>query len=122
MTVNFGSFKEYDMNNRFFNMNLAGGALLDIGVYALSAVRSFMSKQPNEIVSQVKFAPTGSDEQATILLKNEDQQMATIALSITVCFPVTASTIVAFCPRGMIVSFPRLIATMWNGILRPPSS
>ena len=46
MTVNFGSFKEYDMNNRFFNMNLAGGALLDIGVYALSAVRSFMSKQP----------------------------------------------------------------------------
>ena len=31
MTVNFGSFKEYDMNNRFFNMNLAGGALLDIG-------------------------------------------------------------------------------------------
>ena len=81
MTVNFGSFKEYDMNNRFFNMNLAGGALLDIGVYALSAVRSFMSKQPNEIVSQVRFAPTGSDEQATILLKNEDQQMATIALS-----------------------------------------
>lgn len=67
MTVNFGSFKEYDMNNRFFNMNLAGGALLDIGVYALSAVRSFMSKQPNEIVSQVKFAPTGSDEQATIV-------------------------------------------------------
>ena len=54
MTVNFGSFKEYDMNNRFFNMNLAGGALLDIGVYALSAVRSFMSKQPNEIVSQVE--------------------------------------------------------------------
>lgn len=81
MTVNFGSFKEYDMNNRFFNMKLAGGALLDIGVYALSAVRSFMSKKPNEIVSQVKFAPTGSDEQATILLKNEDQQMATIALS-----------------------------------------
>lgn len=81
MTVNFGSFKEYDMNNRFFNRNLAGGALLDIGVYALSAVRSFMSKKPSEVISQVKLAPTGVDEQATILLKNEDQQMATIALS-----------------------------------------
>ncbi len=34
--VNFGSYKEYDMNNRFFNRNLAGGALLDIGVYAIS--------------------------------------------------------------------------------------
>ena len=46
ITVNFGSFKEYDMTNRFFNMNLAGGALLDIGVYALSIVRSFMNEQP----------------------------------------------------------------------------
>ena len=28
--MNFGSYKEYDMNNRFFNRNLAGGAMLDI--------------------------------------------------------------------------------------------
>ena len=33
--MNFGSYKEYDMENRFFNKNLAGGALLDIGVYAI---------------------------------------------------------------------------------------
>lgn len=47
ITMNFGSFKEYDMNNRFFNKNLAGGAMLDIGVYALSFIRWFMdSKQP----------------------------------------------------------------------------
>lgn len=31
ITMNFGSFKEYDMSNRFFNRNLAGGAMLDIG-------------------------------------------------------------------------------------------
>ena len=29
ITMNFGSFKEYNMQNRFFNMNLAGGAQLD---------------------------------------------------------------------------------------------
>lgn len=34
--MNFGSYKEYNMSNRFFNRNLAGGAMLDIGVYALS--------------------------------------------------------------------------------------
>lgn len=44
--VNFGSYKEYDMNNRFFNRNLAGGALLDIGVYALSLIRWFLPKLP----------------------------------------------------------------------------
>ena len=32
ITMNFGSYKEYNMNNRFFNRNLAGGAMLDIGV------------------------------------------------------------------------------------------
>lgn len=81
ITMNFGSFKEYDMNNRFFNMNLAGGAMLDIGVYALSIVRSFMKETPTEILSQWKASPTGSDEQATVLLKNTSEQMATVALS-----------------------------------------
>lgn len=81
ITINFGSFKEYNMENRFFNMNLAGEAMLDIGVYALSIVRSFMDKKPEEVVSQRKVSPTGSDEQATILLKNDSDQMATVALS-----------------------------------------
>ena len=81
ITLNFGSFKEYDMNNRFFNMDLAGGAMLDIGVYALSIVRSFMEEKPEEILSQWKPSPTGSDEQATMLLKNSQGQMATVALS-----------------------------------------
>ena len=70
--MNFGSYKEYDMTNRFFNRNLAGGALLDIGVYALSFVRWFMTSQPTEMVSQVKLAPTGVDEQAGILLTNRE--------------------------------------------------
>ena len=81
ITMNFGSFKEYNMNNRFFNMSLAGGAMLDIGVYALSIVRSFMDKTPDQILSQMKPAPTGCDEQATILLMNPSGQMATVALS-----------------------------------------
>ena len=80
--MNFGSYKEYDMTNRFFNKNLAGGAMLDIGVYALSFVRWFMSSRPTEILSQVKYAPTGVDEQASILLKNKEEEMATVILSL----------------------------------------
>ena len=80
--MNFGSFKEYDMNNRFFNKNLAGGAMLDIGVYALSFVRYFMSSKPDQILSQVKFAPSGVDEMASILLKNKEEEMASVILSI----------------------------------------
>lgn len=80
--LNFGSYKEYDMSNRFFNKNLAGGALLDIGVYALSLVRWFMTEKPSQILSQVKLAPTGVDEQVGILLSNDLGEMATIALTL----------------------------------------
>lgn len=80
--MNFGSYKEYDMTNRFFNKNLAGGALLDIGVYALSFVRWFMTEKPNQVLSQVKLAPTGVDEQVGILLSNDAGEMATIALTL----------------------------------------
>ena len=69
-----GSYKEYDMNNRFFNINLAGGALLDIGVYALSLMRSFMAETPDQVMSQVRFAPTGTDEQASIILMNKNNR------------------------------------------------
>ncbi|WP_162011371.1 Gfo/Idh/MocA family protein [Streptococcus sp. S784/96/1] len=80
--MNFGSYKEYDMTNRFFSRDLAGGALLDIGVYALSFVRWFMSSTPNQLASQVKLALTGVDEQVGILLTNAEGEMATIALSL----------------------------------------
>lgn len=80
--MNFGSYKDYDMTNRFFNRNLAGGALLDIGVYALSFVRWFMSSCPHQVVSQVRLAPTGVDEQVGILLTNEEGEMATVSLTL----------------------------------------
>lgn len=80
--MNFGSYKDYDMTNRFFNRQLAGGALLDIGVYALSFVRWFMKEAPNQVQSQVQLAPTGVDEQAGILLTNAQGEMATVTLSL----------------------------------------
>lgn len=80
--MNFGSYKEYDMNNRFFNPSLAGGALLDIGVYALAFIRWFMSQAPDQAASQVKLAPSGVDEQAGILLMNPAGEMATAAITL----------------------------------------
>ena len=53
--VNFGSCKEYDVTNRFFSKELAGGALLDIGVYATSFARFFMSSKANVILTTANF-------------------------------------------------------------------
>lgn len=79
--VNFGSLKEYDVTNRFFSPDLAGGALLDIGTYALSFTRYFMSSQPEEILTTVKKFETGVDEQSGIILKNPNDEMAVVSLT-----------------------------------------
>ena len=80
--VNFGSYKDYDMKNRFFNMNLAGGAMLDIGVYAISLARCFLKSKPDNVISTVKFAPSGVDEMSGIVMTNKEGQMTVISLSL----------------------------------------
>lgn len=79
--VSFGSLKEYDVNNRFFSQGLAGGALLDIGTYALSFTRYFLSSQPQEVLTTVKKFETGVDEQSGIILRNNDNEMAVVSLT-----------------------------------------
>lgn len=59
-----------------------GGVMLDIGVYVLSFVRWFMESKPDRLLSQVKMAPTGVDEQAGLLLMNKKGQMASAVLSL----------------------------------------
>lgn len=106
ITANFGSFKPYDMSNRFFNRNLAGGAMLDIGVYALSFVRYFFDSSPKNTLSQVKYAPTGVDEQSGLLLMNDEGQMASVMLSLHSKQPKRA---MISCERGYIeiMEYPR---------------
>ena len=78
---NFGSYKEYDMKNRFFNPELAGGVLLDIGVYSLTLARLFLKSQPHEALSMMNPAPTGTDETEGILLRNAEGQMVVLSLT-----------------------------------------
>lgn len=117
ITMNFGSFKEYDMNNRFFNRNLAGGAMLDIGVYALSFIRWFMEETPDRLVSQVKAAPTGVDEQAGLLLMNQKGQMASVMLSLHSKQPKRG---MISCEKGFIeiMEYPRA----WEAVITDTKS
>ena len=104
--VSFGSFKEYDENNRFFNLDLAGGALLDIGTYAVSFARYFLSSMPEEILSTVKKAKTGVDEKSGIILKTREDEIATISLAFRSKMPKRG---IVSCDNGFITidNFPR---------------
>ena len=104
--ISFGSFNEYDENNRFFNLDLAGGALLDIGTYALSFARYFLASMPEEILSTVKKAKTGVDEESGIILKTKEDEIATISLAFRSKMPKRG---IVSCDNGFITidNFPR---------------
>lgn len=106
LQISFGSCKEYDVQNRFFNKDLAGGALLDIGTYALSFVRFFMTAQPQEILTTMKKFETGVDEQSGIVLRNDKDEMAVINLTMRAKMPKRG---VVGGEKGFIVvdNFPR---------------
>ena len=109
--LNFGSFKPYDMTNRFFSRSLAGGALLDIGVYALSLARLFLDSSPDQVKSFVRKAPTGVDESAAIAMTNQEGQLVTAAFSLRSKQPKRA---VISCEKGYIEipEYPRADMTL----------
>ncbi len=77
----FGSLKPDDPSNRFFNPDLGGGALLDIGVYALSFMRYFLSSQPDERMTSVSLHDSGVDERSSFQFSNKEGEMSTVSLS-----------------------------------------
>ncbi|MCC5895904.1 MAG: Gfo/Idh/MocA family oxidoreductase [Alkalibacterium sp.] len=77
----FGSLKPDDPANRFFNPGLGGGALLDIGVYALSFMRYFLSSQPIDKMTMVSFHESGVDERSSFQFSNAEGEMSTVSLS-----------------------------------------
>ena len=80
--VNFGSNKGYDSTQRFFALEAADGALLDIGVYATAFARTFLSEMPNTILTTVEYLETGADEQSGIIMKNTKGEMVVMCLTL----------------------------------------
>ena len=104
--ASFGSFKETDPSVYYFNKELAGGALFDIGTYALSFVRYFLNSAPTEILTMGNLHESGVDETSAIILRNKEQEMATVSLTFRAKMPKQG--IVAF-EKGFftIMDYPR---------------
>ncbi len=73
--------------HRLFNPELAGGALLDVGVYCLQLASMVYGKQPSEILSLGTLGTTGVDELSATIFKYSDYELATIATSIRLSTP-----------------------------------
>lgn len=81
VNVDFGFSFPFDAKNRLFDPKLAGGALLDIGIYAVQMASLVYGGQPKTIDTHAEFGKTGVDEQAGIVLGYEGGRMAVFTLS-----------------------------------------
>jgi len=73
----FSFIPPYDPNDRKFNPSLGGGSLLDIGIYPVIDVLTFMGV-PDDIEAVADFAETGAEVSLSAIFKYNDGRMATI--------------------------------------------
>ncbi len=72
----FGFKFPFDPEHRMYNPKLAGGALLDAGIYPLSFANMVMRKKPIEIKAISEIGTTGVDEQSMYILRYESGALA----------------------------------------------
>ncbi|MGI4790716.1 MAG: Gfo/Idh/MocA family protein [Janthinobacterium lividum] len=79
----FGFRAGVNPEGRLFNLALAGGGMMDVGVYPIS-LASMILGTPTEMTSLAEIGPTGVDEQAAILFKYDGGQLAAITTGIRI--------------------------------------
>jgi len=82
----FGFNTHYDPENRLFNPELAGGALLDIGVYPIALSNFIIADDVAEIKAVGTKAPTGVDNQLSVNLKYNSGIIAQLSCSFEATF------------------------------------
>lgn len=86
LAADFGFRMTPDPAHRLFAPELAGGALLDVGVYVVS-LASMLFGPPNRGTGLAEIGPTGVDEQAALVLGYPGGELAQLTCAITLNTP-----------------------------------
>lgn len=90
VTADFGGNAGYDPAGRLWDPALAGGALLDLGVYPVSWA-SFALGEPSTVLAAGSLAPTGVDEQAALILTSPTGAQALLSATLRAGTPSLAT-------------------------------
>lgn len=82
ITADFGFRADVNPASRLFDPALAGGSLLDVGVYNLSFCSMVYGKQPDRVQSHMVIGSTGVDEATTVQLSYRDGSSASLFTSV----------------------------------------
>ena len=80
--ADFGFRIGFDPKHRLLNPELAGGALLDAGIYPLSFASMVMGTAPKEIKAVGEIGSTGVDEQSVYLLTYGDGRISVLSSAV----------------------------------------
>ncbi|MEO7017643.1 MAG: Gfo/Idh/MocA family oxidoreductase [Leifsonia sp.] len=90
VTADFGGAFAFDPASRMFDPALGGGALLDLGVYAVSWA-SFALGAPASVIASGTLAATGVDDQAALILTSADGAQALLSTGLRAGTPSLAT-------------------------------
>jgi dihydrodiol dehydrogenase / D-xylose 1-dehydrogenase (NADP) len=96
----FGFTAPNNPQDRLLNINLAGGSLLDIGVYLVSFAYYIFGKDPIDIKSSAVIGRTGVDEQCSVHFTYDKGEMALFSSSLLV---ETSQMVIITGTKGRII-------------------
>jgi predicted dehydrogenase len=85
-----GQYFDFDPASRWFNPELGGGALLDLGVYPVSFA-SMLLGAPSKMVTMIDLAPTGVDRQVSMIFGYDAGAQAYLNTTTGAKTPTTAT-------------------------------
>jgi len=82
LQADFGFRCDWKPQDRLLNPELAGGALLDVGVYTVALASMVFAGPPTKITGMAHLGQTGIDEQSAMVLGYQDGQLAVLSCAI----------------------------------------
>lgn len=89
LKADFGYPLPYDPERREYDSRLAGGCLLEMGVYPVAIADLFLQATPRDISVIAHFAPNGVEDDVAMLMRYDDST-ATLATSFRCRLPNSA--------------------------------
>jgi len=98
--ADFGITKPAESGSRFYEKNLAAGALLDLGIYTINIANIVFGSQPEGVSGYAQFTDQGIDKLSTYNLIYSDGRQALLSAAIALPTPHQARI---FGDKGRIV-------------------
>ncbi len=114
LKADFGFKAPWEPERRLLNPALAGGSILDVGIYPIALASHLFGMQPSHIQALAFLGTTGVDEQTGMILKYAHGQLALLSSAVRTRIPNNALIIGTEGMVWMPVFWRARLALLWR--------